>query len=61
MSWCWCIVQRVYINPDAVDDALVDLIHTPSGHLTSLRICSMLRCSSLLCLISLQHTSNTSC
>ena len=25
------VVQRVYINPDAVDDALVDLIHTPSG------------------------------
>ncbi|CAL5229041.1 g12290 [Coccomyxa viridis] len=24
------VLQRVYINPDAVDDALVDLIHTPS-------------------------------
>ena len=32
-SVCWCSVQRVYINPDAVDDALVDLIHTPSGQL----------------------------
>jgi hypothetical protein len=26
-----CSLQRVYKNPDAVDDALVDLIHTPSG------------------------------
>ena len=25
------VLQRVYINPEAVDDALVDLIHTPSG------------------------------
>ena len=36
-----CVVQRVYINPDAVDDALVDLIHTPSGQLVGLCILYM--------------------
>ena len=28
---CLCHLQRVYMNEDAVDDALVDLIHLPSG------------------------------
>ena len=36
------VLQRVYINPDGVDEALVDLIHTPSGMSNCQPLCMQL-------------------